>query len=76
VARRTNGLRSDAGRSSREEVAAYVAAISRDLRDISRRNGLVTLGYLLDMAQLEADLAARGADADGRRLSEPGIDLA
>ncbi|RXF74649.1 hypothetical protein [Hansschlegelia zhihuaiae] len=71
-----NGARGDSERSSREEVAAYVAAISRDLRDISRRNGLVTLGYLLDMAQLEADLAARGRDVEGRRRSEPGVDLA
>ena len=60
----------------RREVAAYVAALSRDLSDMSRRNGLSTLAYLLDMAQLEADLASRVRNpARPSGSSVPGLDL-
>jgi hypothetical protein len=38
----------------REEAAAYVAELSRDLV-IARRHGLDVLGYLLEMARLEAE---------------------
>ena len=36
-------------------VANYLAAMSADLASIARRHGLGTLGYLLDMARLEAE---------------------
>lgn len=36
------------------DVASYVATISADLAELARRHGLDTLGYLLDMVQLEA----------------------
>lgn len=39
----------------RPQVAAYIAAMSADLAVLARRHGLDTLGYLLDMARLEAD---------------------
>lgn len=56
---------------NREEVAAYVATFSRDLRDLARRAGLTTLAYLLDMAQIEAASAARGHDPLRPGGSEP-----
>ena len=40
-------------------VAAYVAALSADLAVIARRHNLGTLGYLLDMARLEAENTAQ-----------------
>ena len=43
----------------REAVAAYVAAMSADLSAIARRHHLDTLGYLLDMARLEAENTAQ-----------------
>ena len=43
----------------REAVAVYIATLSGDLAAIARGHGLDTLGYLLDMAQLEADNVRR-----------------
>ena len=56
------------------EVAAYVATLSAELSLISRRNGLATLAYLLDLARLEADNLARieGGAAREDGLSAPG----
>ena len=50
----------------RKAAANYVATLSGDLAVIARRHGLDTLGYLLEMAQLEAENAGRhenGPDA-------------
>jgi hypothetical protein len=41
--------------------AAYVAALVADLAGIARRHKLDTLGFLLDMAGLEAEEVTRGA---------------
>jgi len=41
--------------------AAYVAALTADLAALARKQKLDTLGYLLDMARLEADDTARGS---------------
>jgi hypothetical protein len=41
------------------EVATYVAAISVDLAAMARRNGLDTIGYLLEMVHLEAESTIR-----------------
>jgi hypothetical protein len=48
-----------ASSEDRSEVAAYIASLSGELASIARRNGLSTLGYLLDMAKLEAEQATR-----------------
>ena len=42
--------------------AAYVAALTAELAAIARRHDLSTLGYLLDMARLEAEAAAQRAE--------------
>lgn len=60
----------------RADVAAYVSSMTRDLGSMSRRSGLMTLAYLLDMASLEAETASRnggGAPAPAGR-SAPGLD--
>ena len=41
-----------------QEIAAYVADLTSDLARMARRHGLDVLGYLLDMARLEARSAA------------------
>ena len=49
----------------RTAAANYVAALSGDLALIARSHGLDTLGFLLDMARLEAENATRASN--GRR---------
>jgi hypothetical protein len=49
----------------RAAAAAYVAELAADLAVIARRHGLDALGYILDMARLEAENATR--HVDGRR---------
>ena len=43
----------------RSAVASYVASLSADLAGMARRNGLETLGYLLEMVRLEAESVTR-----------------
>jgi hypothetical protein len=49
----------------REAAAAYVAELSQELAVLARHHGLHTLGYILEMAQLEAENATR--HSNGRR---------
>jgi hypothetical protein len=42
-------------------VAVYIAALTEELGQLARANGLDALGYLLDMARLEADEASKGS---------------
>ena len=44
----------------REAVANYAEELCGDLASMVRRHGLDTLGYLLEMAQLEAKNVSRG----------------
>ena len=44
--------------------AAYVASLTADLAALARSRKLDTLGYLLDMARLEAESSARGEKGD------------
>jgi hypothetical protein len=51
--------------------AAYVAELTADLAEIARGHGLHTLGFLLDMAHLEAEQEMQAAaPGDGRVLSQ------
>lgn len=43
----------------RNAVASYVASLSADLASLARRNGLDTIGYLLEMVRLEAESVSR-----------------
>ena len=57
-ASKQGGSRSPDG--DRAATAAYVAALSAELAALSRRYKLEALGYLLDIARLEAEGAAQG----------------
>jgi hypothetical protein len=49
------------------EVAAYIEQATAELRDLALQNGFPFLGYLIDMARLEAaGLAARPDRVDDR----------
>jgi hypothetical protein len=48
----------------RAEAAAYVADLSADLARIARSHGFDVLGYILDMARLEAHTIATQAGMD------------
>ena len=49
----------------RQQAAAYVADLTADLARIARGHGLDALGYLLDMARLEAQsVAGRSASSN------------
>jgi hypothetical protein len=43
----------------REAAAAYVAELSGELAMLARRHGFAALGYILEMARLEAENARR-----------------
>jgi hypothetical protein len=46
--------------------ALYIGALSIELAELARHNGFECLGYILDMARLEAEQIARGvADPNG-----------
>ena len=46
-------------RDERTAAASYVATLTADLASIAKTHGLDTLGYILDMARLEAENVAR-----------------
>jgi hypothetical protein len=48
-----------AGPGNRTVVANYVATLSGELATLTKRNGLDTLGYLLEMVRLEAENETR-----------------
>jgi hypothetical protein len=43
-----------------ESAAHYIAAMTGELAKIARRNGLDALGYILEMARIEADQIING----------------
>jgi hypothetical protein len=49
----------------RAAAAGYVADLSAELANLARQHGLDALGYILDMARLEAENATR--HVNGRR---------
>ncbi len=52
------------------DAALYIASLSTELAEIARRHGLDGLGYILDMARLEADEVVKGsAPGPGTRLA-------
>ena len=59
--------RDEAGGDPVQRVAAanYVAELSTELAKLARQHGLDALGYILDMARLEAEDATR--HVNGRR---------
>ena len=47
------------GPADRAAAARYVAELSAELAALARQHGLEALGYILDMARLEAETANR-----------------
>ena len=47
------------GHESPDSAAQYIATLTHELALLARRNGLNTLSYILEMARLEADQAAK-----------------
>jgi hypothetical protein len=52
--------------TDRVAAANYVATLSAELAQVARRHGLDALGYILDMARLEAENTARHTNGGGR----------
>jgi hypothetical protein len=50
----------------RKDAAEYIGSMSGNLATMARLHGLDTLGYLLDMARLEAETAMRLNGGNGR----------
>jgi hypothetical protein len=48
-------LRAEGGPVDRAAAAEYVAELSAELANLARHHGLDALGYILDMARLEAE---------------------
>jgi hypothetical protein len=48
------------GAETPDSAAHYIASMTEELAQLARRNGLDTLGYILEMARLEADQNAKG----------------
>jgi hypothetical protein len=51
-------------------VALYIGALIEELGQLARANGLEALGYILDMARLEANEVSKGFE-DGEPWSDP-----
>jgi hypothetical protein len=48
------------GGETPDSVALYIGSLTDELAKIARRNGLDMLGYILEMARLEAEQIAKG----------------
>jgi hypothetical protein len=48
------------GHETPDSAAHYIASMTNELAMIARRNGLNVLGYILEMARIEADQIAKG----------------
>jgi hypothetical protein len=46
-------------------IADFVATFTTELAELARRQGLDTLGYILEMARLEAESVARSTNGRG-----------
>jgi hypothetical protein len=47
------------GHETPDSAAHYIASMTGELAKIARRNGLDALGYILEMARIEADQIAK-----------------
>ncbi|MDC7785273.1 hypothetical protein PQJ75_13055 [Rhodoplanes sp. TEM] len=58
-------------RPTPQAAAAYIADLTGDLARMARRHGLPTLGYILDMARVEAEASSGGARTQPRTNGVP-----
>lgn len=60
-------------RATPQSAAAYIADLTRDLARIARSHGLQTLGYILEMARVEAEATSgAGRERDRANGTPPG----
>jgi hypothetical protein len=52
--------------ADRQAAATYIATLSGELARLARRFGYDALGYILDMARMEAESASRGDRTSAR----------
>ncbi len=58
------------GETRSEEVAAYVAAMTAEMGRLARKHNLPALGYLLDLARMEAlERSGTPSADDGQRIA-------
>jgi hypothetical protein len=62
--------RSEGGETRPEEVAAYIAVMTAEMVRLARRHNLTALGYLLDLARLEAlEQSETGPSGESQRIA-------
>lgn len=60
----------EGGETRPDEVAAYIAAMTLEMGRLARKHNLGALGYLLDLARMEALQRSSEADsADSQRIA-------
>jgi hypothetical protein len=57
---------SDKEPTDRQAAATYIATLSGELARLARRFGYDALGYILDMARMEAESVSRGDRTSAR----------
>jgi hypothetical protein len=55
----------DASAGNRADAADHIGSMATELAQLARRHGFDALGYLLDMARLEAETLTRGPGRAG-----------
>ena len=53
------------------DAAVYIASLADELAQLAKRYRLDALGYILDMARLEADQISKGGGRDLRWIKPP-----
>ncbi len=61
---------SEGGETRPEEVAAYIAVMTAEMGRLARKNNLPALGYLLELARMEAIERAGGGNPRGEAKRE------
>lgn len=60
----------EGGKTRPGEVAAYIAAMTLEMGRLARKHNLLELGYLLDLARMEAEgRAITGSGEDRKRIA-------
>ncbi len=61
---------SEGGKARPEEVAAYIAVMTAEMVRLARKHNLEALGYLLDVARMEAlEQSGKGSEGGAQRIA-------
>jgi hypothetical protein len=61
---------SEGGKTRPTEVAAYIAVMTAEMVRLARNHNLMALGYLLDLARMEAvERSGAGESAEDQRIA-------